>query len=120
MVLVDDNPAFRNVLRRLLERQTDVTVVGEADNGIDAVELIERERPEVVVMDVSMPGLDGIAATARLAERAPEVRVILLSIGSKATEVSAGLQSGAAEYLVKGATADEIVDAIRRHGRGVG
>jgi len=108
------------VLRRILEREPDIEVIGEAGTGTEAVALTLEGRPDVVVMDVSMPGLDGITATERIAQDAPGIPVILLSVGSKATEVSAGLESGAVEYLVKGASADLIVDAIRRHGTPAG
>ncbi len=116
-MVVDDTAAFRSVLRRILARESDITVVGEADNGTDAVTMALEKLPDVVVMDVSMPELDGIAATAALAAAVPDVRVVLLSIGNKPTEVAAGLESGAAEYLVKGASASDIVATIRRHGR---
>lgn len=115
ILLVDDNAQFRSVLRRLLERQPDLTVIDEAANGLDAVELAERLRPDVVLMDVSMPRMDGVAATRLIGERAPRSAVILLSIGNKPQEVAAGLAGGASEYLAKGVGIDRIVAAVRAH-----
>lgn len=119
VLLVDDNNQFRAVLRRLLERERDIEVVAEADNGRAAVETTLEIRPDIVLMDVSMPRLDGIAATRELRNEAPEIAVILLSIGNKPQEVAAGLAAGARRYLVKGSTAAEIVDVVRRYGTGI-
>ncbi len=116
VLLADDNPQFRSALRRLLERDPLIDVVGEAENGIAATDMAEEMHPDILLMDVSMPGLDGIGATAEVAERCPDVTVLLLSIGNKPHEVAAGLAAGAAEYLTKGASANEIVDAIKRYG----
>ena len=90
--------------------------MGEAENGIAATDMAEDLHPDILLMDVSMPELDGIGATAEVAERCPDVTVLLLSIGNKPHEVAAGLAAGAAEYLTKGASANEIVDAIKRYG----
>jgi DNA-binding NarL/FixJ family response regulator len=116
VLLADDNAQFRGVLRRLLERDDEIEVVGEAANGAEAIELVETHRPDVVLMDVSMPNLDGIEATYSLKARHPNLTVLMLSIGNKQQEIEAGLAGGASEYLVKGAPAAEIVDAIKRHG----
>lgn len=115
VLLADDNAQFRAVLRRLLERDEEIEVVAEAANGIEAIDLAERHEPDVVVMDVSMPGLDGIEATYELKARSPGLTVLMLSIGNKAQEIEAGLAGGASEYLVKGAPAHEIIGAIKRH-----
>jgi len=116
VLLADDNAQFRSVLRRLLERDPEIDVVAEASNGAEAVQLAEALRPDVVLMDVSMPGLDGVEATYELKARCPDLTVLMLSIGNKEQEIQAGLTGGASEYLVKGAPATEIVDAIKRHG----
>ncbi len=116
VLLADDNAQFRSVLRRLLERDPEIDVVAEASNGAEAVQLAEALRPDVVLMDVSMPGLDGVEATYELKARCPDLTVLMLSIGNKEQEIQAGLAGGASEYLVKGAPATEIVDAIKRHG----
>jgi DNA-binding NarL/FixJ family response regulator len=116
VLLADDNAQFRSVLRRLLERDDEIEVVAEASNGIQAIDLVEQYEPDIVIMDVSMPGLDGIEATYELKARSPELTVLMLSIGNKDQEIEAGLAGGAAEYLVKGSPAHEIIGAIKRHG----
>jgi DNA-binding NarL/FixJ family response regulator len=116
VLLADDNARFRGVLRRLLERDPEIVVVAEAGDGSEALELAENVRPDVVLMDVSMPGLDGLEATYALKAQLPDVTVLMLSVGDKEQEIAAGLAGGAAEYLVKGGPAREIVDAIKRYG----
>jgi DNA-binding NarL/FixJ family response regulator len=116
VLLADDNARFRGTLRRLLERDPDIVVVAEAGDGNEALELAHEVGPDVVLMDVSMPGLDGLEATFELKARLPDVTVLMLSVGDKEQEIEAGLAGGASEYLVKGGPADEIVDAIKRYG----
>ena len=116
VLLADDNARFRGVLRRLLERDPEIVVVAEAGDGAEALELAEDVRPDVVLMDVSMPGLDGLEATYALKAQLPDVTVLMLSVGDKEQEIAAGLAGGAAEYLVTGGPAREIVDAIQRSG----
>ena len=116
VLLADDNAQFRGVLRRLLERDPQIVVLAEASNGKEAIALAEEHRPDVVLMDVSMPNLDGVEATYELKARFPDLTVLMLSIGNKEQEIEAGLAGGAAEYLIKGAPATEIADAIKRHG----
>lgn len=116
VLLADDNARFRGVLRRLLERDPDIVVVAEADDGARAIELTAEVKPDVVLMDVSMPGLDGLEATHALKRRLPDVTVLLLSVGDKEQEIAAGLKGGASAYLVKGGPAGEIVEAIKRYG----
>jgi DNA-binding NarL/FixJ family response regulator len=116
VLLADDNARFRGVLRRLLERDPEIVVVAEAGDGAEALELAADARPDVVLMDVSMPGLDGLEATYALKAAHPDVTVLMLSVNDKEQEIAAGLAGGAAEYLVKGGPAREIVDAIKRYG----
>lgn len=116
VLLADDNAQFRAVLRRLLERDPQIEVLAEASNGAEAIALAEEHRPDVVLMDVSMPNVDGVEATYALKARFPDLTILMLSIGNKEQEIQAGLAGGAAEYLVKGAPATEIADAIKRHG----
>lgn len=116
VLLADDNAQFRAVLRRLLERDPQIEVLAEASNGAEAIALAEEHRPDVVLMDVSMPNLDGVEATYALKARFPDLTILMLSIGNKEQEIQAGLAGGATEYLVKGAPATEIADAIKRHG----
>jgi DNA-binding NarL/FixJ family response regulator len=115
VLLADDNARFRSVLRRLLERDADIVVVAEASSGDEAIDKVDEHVPDVVLMDVSMPGLDGLEATYELKARMPELTVLMLSVGDKEQEIAAGLAGGAAEYLLKGGPASEIVDAIKRY-----
>lgn len=116
VLLADDNARFRGLLKRLLERDPQIVVVAEADDGETALDLAEVYAPHVVVMDVSMPGVDGLEATLRIKERLPDVAVLMLSMGDKEHEIAAGLAGGASEYLVKGLPAAEIAQAIKRYG----
>lgn len=116
VLLADDNARFREVLRRLLERENGIHIVAEAGNGAEALELAEHHRPDVVLMDLSMPGVDGLEATLAMKARIPHITVLMLSVADKEHEIAAGLAGGVSEYLVKGTPAAEIVAAIRRHG----
>lgn len=115
VLLADDNARFRGLLRRLLERDPAIVVVAEADDGASALDLAEAHTPDVIVMDVSMPGVGGLEATHRIKERLPDVAVLMLSVGDKEHEIAAGLAEGASEYLIKGLPADEIAEAIKRY-----
>jgi two-component system response regulator DegU len=115
VLLADDNAQFRYVLRQLLERDPDIVVVAEASDGGEALEMVDEHHPDVVLMDVSMPGIDGLEATFALKSRFPDLTVLMLSVGDKEQEIAAGLASGASEYLLKGTSAGEIVNAIKRH-----
>lgn len=117
VLLADDNAGFRVALRRLLERDPDIDVVAEAEDGARALDLADELGPDVVVMDVSMPRLDGLEATHRLRDRRPDIAVLLLSIGNTEQDIAAGLAGGAAAYLLKGSPASEITDAIKHFGR---
>jgi DNA-binding NarL/FixJ family response regulator len=116
VMLADDNAQFRAALRRLLERDEGIEVVGEAGDGLTAVELAAELRPDVVLMDVSMPAMDGIEATYALKARVPELTVLMLSIGDKDQEMAASRAGGASGFLVKGSSGRTIVDAVKRHG----
>jgi DNA-binding NarL/FixJ family response regulator len=119
VLLADDNSRFRAILRRLLERDPHIAVVGEAEDGQDAVDLVGRVDPDVVVMDVSMPRVDGLEATTRVKRRHPEVAVLLLSVAGDHQDAAAGLAGGASAYLIKGAPPDQIAAAIKHFGRSV-
>ncbi len=113
VLLADDHTIVRQGLRRLLETQADFTVVAEADNGRAAVRLAVRHRPNVVVLDMAMPNLNGIEATRQLKREVPEARVLALSAYSDEEYVLAVCQAGAAGYLVKHTAASELISAIR-------
>jgi DNA-binding NarL/FixJ family response regulator len=114
VLLADDNARFRSLLRRLLERDEEIVVVAEAENGLEALALAEEHRPDVVLMDLSMPGKDGLEATLEMKVRIPHIAVVMLSVADKEHEIAAGLAGGASEFLVKGTPTAEIVAAIKR------
>lgn len=113
VLLVDDHKIIRDGLRAVLEARPDIEVVGEAADGHEALVLARTLRPEVVVMDVSMPGLNGIDATAHLASEHPGIKVLGLSMNSDRRYVLAMLSAGASGYLLKDAAADELIRAIQ-------
>ena len=112
-LLADDHQLMRDGLRELLEKQPDIEVIGEADNGRTAVELTCRLRPNVVIMDIAMPDLNGIGATREIVGCCSEVRVLALSMHPSGRAVSEMLQAGASGYLVKSCALAELVNAVR-------
>lgn len=118
VLLVDDQPLFREGLRTLLSVHSDIEVVGEAGNGEEAVRLIESLAPAVVLMDIQMPVLDGVAATRRLRAGHSPCRVIVLTTFDDDEKVFDGLRAGAVGYLLKDAPSEKLVEAIRAAARG--
>ncbi|MGY1735973.1 response regulator [Geodermatophilus sp. SYSU D00684] len=118
-VVADDHPVFRQGLRVLLE-DLGVDVVAEAPDGTEAVAAALRERPDVVLMDVQMPGLSGIEATRRLVEQWPEARVLVLTMVADDEAVFAAVQAGALGYVLKGAGQAEIGRALESVAAGQG
>ncbi len=113
VVLVDDHSVVRAGLKAVLGATPDVTVVGEANNGREAVELVAHLKPDVVVMDLSMPGLDGVAATKEIVASGVGARVIILSMHAEEDYLVPAMEAGAAGYLVKTNADRELVNAIR-------
>ncbi|NIA06719.1 MAG: response regulator [Actinobacteria bacterium] len=113
IMLADDHRLFRAGLRALIEKQTDIEVVAEADNGRLAVELAKRLRPEVVVMDISMPDLNGIEATRQIISGLDGTKVLSLSMHSDSRFVEGMLKAGASGYLLKDCAHEEFIRAIR-------
>jgi DNA-binding NarL/FixJ family response regulator len=112
VLIADDHPVFRDGLASLLGTQADVTVVATAADGTEAVALALEHRPDVVVMDLQMPELNGIEATRRLAADLPETRVLVFTMGEEDGTVLAAMRAGARGYLVKGASQEEVARAI--------
>jgi len=112
VLIADDHKIMLAGLRSLLEKQTDFEVVGEADNGRKAVQMAQEKKPDVVVMDVSMPDLNGIEATTQIIESLPETRVIALSMHSDKRFVMGMLRAGASGYLLKDCASQELANAI--------
>ena len=112
IVLADDHTLVRAGIRALLQNLAGVEVVAEADDGREALRLIEAHRPDVVLMDIAMPGLNGLEAATRVAKEFPEVRVIILSMYANEEYVLQALRAGAAGYLLKGARTPELELAL--------
>jgi len=113
LVLADDHPLVRAGIRAELEKLGAVEVVGEANNGRDAVELVKTHRPEIVFIDISMPGLNGIEAVARITREFADVKVIILSMHESEEYVWRALRAGASGYLLKRAAAAELREALQ-------
>ena len=118
IMLADDHRLLREGLRALIEKEPDMRVVGEADNGRDAIELCRELSPDVVVMDIGMPDLNGIDATGQLLAENPYVRVLALSMHSDRQFAAGMLRAGASGYLLKDDAFEELAKAIRSVARG--
>ncbi len=113
IVLADDHPVVRQGLRVLLEAEPDFSVVGEAGDGLETSGLVERLQPDVLVLDLLMPGLDGIEVIRQVRRRTPQTRVVVLSMHSDEAYVLEALGAGAAAYVLKKSTLAELGHAIR-------
>ena len=113
VVIAEDHAVVREGTRELIEREPDIEVVGEATNGAEAVEAVERLRPDVVLMDISMPVMTGIEATQRIKSLAPSTAVLILTAYDDERYVFALLEAGAAGYLLKDVPSAEVVRAVR-------
>lgn len=111
--LVDDHPVVRQGLRTFLETLDDIEIVGEAENGEDALVAIEEALPDVVLMDLVLPGMDGIDATRRVREVSPSTRVIVLTSFADDEKVFPAIKAGAAGYLLKDVEPNDLADGIR-------
>jgi DNA-binding NarL/FixJ family response regulator len=113
VLIVDDHRIMRDGLRRLLQFESGITVVGEAEDGQKALEIAREQKPDVVIMDVNMPGMNGIEATRILTAEMPWVKVIGLSMLMDADSANAMRDAGAVAYLTKGGRSEDLVDAVR-------
>lgn len=113
VALADDHNLVRAGIRALLEKLPGVEVVGEAANGREALELITREKPDLVLMDIGMPELNGLEAAPRIAREAPRTRVVILSMHADEKHVAQALRAGVAGYVLKDSCADELPVLIR-------
>jgi len=113
IVLADDHPIVRQGLRTVLEAEPDYQVIGEAGDGLETMPLVERLRPQVLVLDLLMPGLSGLEIARQVRQRVPETRVIVLSMHANEAYVLAALRHGAAAYVLKETSSAELVQAVR-------
>jgi len=113
IVLADDHHVVRQGLRVLLEAEPDFRIIGEAADGLEAAQLIERLHPDVLVLDLMMPGLSGLEVTRQVAQRSPHTRVIILSMYANEAYVVEALTHGAAGYVLKKSTASDLARAVR-------
>jgi DNA-binding NarL/FixJ family response regulator len=121
LMLVDDHPVWRDALRRILEHRRVGVVVAEASDGPDAIEMAASAKPDLVVMDINLPTMNGIEATRKLLERTPGCKVLVLSASELKADVLAAVQAGVSGYMLKTATPSDVADAVRRvhHGETV-
>lgn len=118
LILVDDHPVVRHGLRGMLEAEPDLTVVGEASSGPEGVALAAESRPDIVLMDLRMPGGDGVEATARIIATVPGVRVLVLTTYESDRDILRAIEAGAGGYLLKDASPAELAAAVRAAARG--
>ena len=111
--LADDHAVLRDGLKLLLEMQPDLKVIGQAGNGREAVKQVHELRPDVVILDILMPELNGIEATRQILFNTPDTQVIILSVNTDSEHVFRALQAGAKGYLIKASAGSEVVEAIR-------
>lgn len=114
VLIADDHTVLRHGLRMILDEADDITVVGEAANGEDAVIQAESLAPDVVLMDVNMPGVDGIEATGHIRAARPQARIVMLTVSDRHQDLIGAIKAGARGYLLKDAESDDVLEVIRR------
>jgi NarL family two-component system response regulator LiaR len=119
VLLVDDHAVLRSGMRYILDVIDTIEVIGEASNGVEALEKISRERPDIVLMDILMPVMDGIEATRQITQKYPEIQVVILSSFEEKHQVSSALKAGAISYLTKNITPEDLEQSIRNAFRDV-
>ena len=118
VVLVDDHKLVRDGIKGILERGSEFRVVGEAESGADAVNLCKKTQPQIALMDIGLPGMNGIEATTELLRHCPTVKVIILSMYDDENSVVSAIRSGARAFVLKKASSTELLDALRTVARG--
>jgi DNA-binding NarL/FixJ family response regulator len=118
VVLVDDHKLVRDGVRTILERSAEFEVVGETEDGASAVQLCKRTSPDLALMDIGLPGMNGIEATTELLRHCPDVKVVILSMYDDENSVVSAIRSGARAFVLKKASSSELVDALRIVARG--
>ncbi|WP_436527367.1 response regulator [Actinoplanes sp. HUAS TT8] len=118
ILLVDDHPVVRMGLRGMLDAEPDLTVIGEASDGAEGAEIALRERPDIVLMDLRMPGGDGVEATGRILAGNRDIKVMVLTTYESDRDILRAIEAGASGYLLKDASPAELADAVRAAARG--
>ena len=118
VLLVDDHPVVREGLRGMIDAENDLTVVGEAGSGAEAIALAESLRPDVILMDLRMPDVDGVTATERILAALPRTRIFVVTTYESDTDILRPVEAGAAGYLLKDASRAELAEAVRDAARG--
>lgn len=118
VLIADDHPLFRKGMRSLLETMPDITLVGEAKSGREAVELALAHQPDVVLMDLQMPEGSGLAATRELSKQSPNIRILVVTLFEDNDSIFTALRAGAHDYILKDADEEEMMRAIRAVGEG--
>jgi len=113
IVLADDHQVVRHGLRVLLEAEPEFRIVGEAGDGLEALEMLERLQPDVLVLDLMMPGMNGLEVTRQASQRSPRTGIVILSMHTNEAYVLEALRAGAKAYVLKSSTSDELVSAVR-------
>jgi DNA-binding NarL/FixJ family response regulator len=113
VVIVDDDPLVRSALSHFVSRAPEITVVAQAEDGLEAIDTVDREKPDVVMMDVQMPEMNGIEATAAISARFPDVRILAVTTLDGSDTVLPMLSAGASGYLLKDSSAEDIVAGVR-------
>ena len=112
-MLAEDHNVVRQALKMLLEAEPDFVIVGEASDGLEAIALVEQLRPDILVVDVMMPGVNGLEVTRQVSNRLPETRIVILSMHSDEAYVLEALRNGASGYVLKDSSASDLVQALR-------
>jgi DNA-binding NarL/FixJ family response regulator len=118
VLLVDDHKIMRDGIKAILRHSGEFTVVGEAETGSEAVQICRRKKPEIVLMDIGLPGLNGIEATQEILRHVPETRIIILSMYDDEHSVISAIRSGARAFVLKKASDNDLVDALRTVAKG--
>ncbi|MBB2919737.1 response regulator [Cupriavidus alkaliphilus] len=118
ILLIDDHTLFRSGIRALLQRQADFEIVDEAADGVEGIKRAKQHRPDVILLDLNMPGLSGLEALQLLVEDLPQTAVIVLTVSEEAEELAAALRGGARGYLIKNIETEALIAGIRRAAAG--
>jgi len=114
VLIVDDIPETRDNLKKMLSFETDIEVVGAASSGVEAIRLAKQYQPHVVLMDINMPGVDGISASEGIMQEVPFASVVMMSVQSESDYLRRSMLAGARDFLTKPFTSDELISTIRR------